>query len=156
MITTTQFLLSLFIVIMVIILLLLFCHWVAFNTYYKDESRYYYCFLSFRRFKILYNLNPSRYKYIDDNYYWKQLFLVNNNSRFEIQIQIKFHFIDFICFLIWNKKNKRKANKQLEAEALAKVLKSGIEDIERIKKKANEEIIDAKKLYDLTERSWTN
>lgn len=81
--------------------------------------------------------------------------MVNNNSRrYEIQTQIKFHFIDFICFLVWNEANKRKANKQLKAEALAKVLKSGIEDIERIKKKANEEIIDAKKLYDLTERSW--
>lgn len=103
-------------------------------------------YMSFRRFKKLYIINTDRYWYHEWNYSsFKRLFL--RDDRQIVRLQIRFHYISYICFLIWtwcdaisfNKREKRKA----DIEAAKVLLRYTSIDVNEMKKKAARYVKDA-------------
>ena len=134
-----------------ILLLLLLCFAIffmvrmaVFNCIVDDDLPKMY--MSFRRFKKLYVINTDRYWYHEWNYStYKHLFLQDNFNV--VRMQIRFHYISYICFLIWtwcdaisfNRRKKRKA--QIEAAKI--LLKYTSIDVNKMKKKAARYVKDA-------------
>ena len=109
----------------------------VFNCIVDDDLPNMY--MSFKRFKKLYIINPDRYWYHEWNYStYKHLFLRDNFNI--VRLQIRFHYVSYICFLIWtwcdaisfNRREKRKA----DIEAAKVLLKYTSIDINEMKKKA--------------------
>ena len=103
-------------------------------------------YMSFRRFKKLYVINTDRYWYHEWNYSeYKHLFLRDNFNI--VRLQIRFHYISYICFLIWtwcdaisfNRREKREA----QIEAAKVLLKYTSIDVNEMKKKAARYVKDA-------------
>lgn len=103
-------------------------------------------YMSFRRFKKLYIINPDRYWYNEWDYStYKHLFLRDNFNI--VRLQIRFHYISYICFLIWtwcdaisfNRREKREA----DIEAAKILLKYTSIDVNEMKKKAARYVKDA-------------
>lgn len=125
----------------------LFIWWCVFNS--STSSTRPHCFLSFHRFKTLYNLNEDRYWYCSHDYSdFAHLYLNKYPERGDLyaEVQIKFHFISFLFFLIWNmllniQEKRSKKNKGLEL-----VLTRGKEDIEAIRARAEREIREAERI----------
>ena len=134
-----------------ILLLLLLCFAIffmvrmaVFNCIVDDDLPKMY--MSFRRFKKLYVINTDRYWYHEWNYStYKHLFLQDNFNV--VRVQIRFHYISYICFLIWtwcdaisfNRREKRKA----AIEAAKILLKYTSMDVNEMKKKAARYVKDA-------------
>lgn len=134
-----------------ILLLLLLCFAIffmirmaVFNCIVDDGLPKMY--MSFRRFKKLYVINTDRYWYHEWNYSaFKHLFLQDNFNV--VRLQIRFHYISYICFLIWtwcnaisfNRRKKRKA----AIEAAKILLKYTSIDVNEMKKKAARYVKDA-------------
>lgn len=103
-------------------------------------------YMSFKRFRKLYVINTDRYWYHEWNYSAsKHLFLRDNNRI--VRLQICFHYISYICFLIWtwceainfNRREKQKT----DIEATKVLLKYTSIDINKMKKKAARYVKDA-------------
>ena len=116
----------------------------VFNCIVDDDLPKMY--MSFRRFKKLYVINTDRYWYHEWNYStYKHLFLQDNFNV--VRVQIRFHYISYICFLIWtwcdaisfNRREKRKA----AIEAAKILLKYTSMDVNEMKKKAARYVKDA-------------
>ena len=134
-----------------ILLLLLLCFAIffmvrmaVFNCIVDDDLPKMY--MSFRRFKKLYVINTDRYWYHEWNYsIYKHLFLLDNFNV--VRVQIRFHYISYICFLIWtwceaisfNRREKRKA----AIEAAKILLKYTSIDVNEMKKRAARYVKDA-------------
>lgn len=96
--------------------------------------------------KEWYIINTDRYWYHEWDYSsFKHLFLIDD--RRIVRLQIRFHYISYICFLIWtwcnaisfNRKEKRKA----DIEAAKVLLKYTSIDVNEMKKKAARCVKDA-------------
>ena len=121
----------------------LFIRWLIFNSL-TSKSRP-HCFLSFHRFKTLYNLNKERYCYCFYDYgAFKHLYL--NNSSFMPEAQIQFHFISFLFFTCWNILRNIQEKRNIQARGLKLVLTRGNEDIEAIRAQAEKEIREAERV----------
>ena len=134
-----------------ILLLLLLCfaiffmvRMIVFNCIVDDDLPKMY--MSFRRFKKLYVINTDRYWYHEWNHsIYKHLFLLDNFNV--VRVQIRFHYISYICFLIWtwcdairfNRREKRKA----AIEAAKILLKYTSIDVNEMKKRAARYVKDA-------------
>ena len=135
-----------------ILLLLLLCfaiffmvRMVVFNCIVDDDIPNIY--MSFQRFKKLDVINTDRYWYCENYSMCKHLFLRDN---FNVRLQIRFHYISYICFLIWtwcnaisfNRRKKRKA----QIEAAKVLLKYTSIDVNEMKKKAARYVKDAENI----------
>lgn len=94
----------------------------------------------------MYVINTDRYWYNAWNYStYKHLFLQDNFNV--VRVQIRFHYISYICFLIWtwcdaisfNRREKRKA----AIEAAKILLKYTSIDVNEMKKRAARYVKDA-------------
>ena len=103
-------------------------------------------YMSFKRFRKLYVINTDRYWYHEWDYStYKHLFL--RDDFHIVRLQIRFHYISYICFLIWtwcdaisfNRRQKREAN----VEAAKVLLKYTSIDVNEMKKKAARYVKDA-------------
>lgn len=115
----------------------------VFNCIVDDDLPNMY--MSFRRFKKLYVINTDRYWYRENHSVYKHLFLRDNFNV--VRVQIRFHYISYICFLIWtwcnaisfNRRKKQKA----AIEAAKILLKYTSMDVNEMKKKAARYVKDA-------------
>lgn len=106
-------------------------------------------YMSFRRFKKLYIINPDRYWYhVWDWSSCEHLFLRDDGGV--VKLQIRFHYISYICFLIWTwcdaiSFNRRK-KRQADIEAVKVLLKYTSIDVNEMKKKAARYVKDAEEI----------
>lgn len=143
---------SLLITLAIGLLIWLFIWWLIFNSL-TSKSRP-HCFLSFHRFKTLYNLNEKRYCYCDWDYgIFKHLYL--NNSSFMPEAQIQFHFISFLFFIFWNIFRNIQKKRNIQAHGLKLVLTRGNEDIEAIRAQAEKEIREAERVNNKVRKNLT-
>lgn len=106
-------------------------------------------YMSFRRFKKLYIINTDRYWYHEWDYsIFKHLFLIDDRST--VKLQIRFHYISYICFLIWTWCDaisfKRKEKREADIEAAKVLLKYTSIDVNEMKKKAARYVKDAEEI----------
>lgn len=125
----------------------LFIWWLVFNTSTSSDRPH--CFLSFHRFKTLYNLNENRYCYCSNDYSdFSHLYLNKYPERDYLcaEVQIKFHFISFLFFLFWNMLRSIQEKRNEKNIGLELVLTRGKEDIEKIRARAEKEIREAERI----------
>lgn len=105
---------TLLIILAIGLFIWLFIWWLIFNS--STDSDRSHCFLSFHRFKTLYNLNEDRYCYTcHDHSDFAHLYLDKYPERDYLcaEVQIKFHFISFysslsgICFVASKRREAR-------------------------------------------------
>lgn len=107
-------------------------------------------YLSFLRFKRLYEINTDRYWLHEYNHTsFEHLFLLSDRKTPEIQI--RFYFISFFCFIIWYWFNiisfkGLKRHKNISS-AYEKLLRYSQQDIENMKKKAPRYAKQAEEVY---------
>ena len=102
-------------------------------------------YMSFRRFKKLDVINTDRYWYGCNYSTYKHLFLRDNFNI--VRLQIRFHYISYICFLIWTwcdaiSSNRRK-KREAQIEAAKVLLKYTSIDVNEMKEKAARYVKDA-------------
>lgn len=125
----------------------LFIWWLIFNSPTSSDRPI--CFLSFHRFKTLYNLNENRYCYCSNDYSdFAHLYLDKYPERDYLcaEVQIKFHFISFLFFLVWNMLCSIQEKRSERNNGLELVLTRGKEDIEMIRARAEKEIREAERI----------
>lgn len=125
----------------------LFIWWIIFNSPTSSDRPH--CFLSFHRFKTLYNLNEDRYRYCSNDYSdFAHLYLNKypDYGALYAEVQIKFHFISFLFFLFWNMLRNIQEKRSEKNHGLELVLTRGKEDIEMIRARAEKEIREAERI----------
>ncbi len=138
---------TLLIVLAIGLFIWLFIWWLIFNN--PTDSDRPHCFLSFHRFKTLYNLNEDRYCYTCHDYSdFAHLYLDKYPERDYLcaEVQIKFHFISFLFFLVWNMLRNIQEKRSEKNTGLELVLTRGKEDIEMIRARAEKEIREAERI----------
>lgn len=138
---------TLLIVLAIGLFIWLFIWWLIFNS--PTDSDRPHCFLSFHRFKTLYNLNEDRYCYTSHDYSdFAHLYLNKYPERDYLcaEVQIKFHFISFLFFLFWNMLRNIQEKRSEKNHGLELVLTRGKEDIEMIRARAEKEIREAERI----------
>ena len=138
---------TLLIILAIGLFIWLFTWWLIFNSPTSSDRPH--CFLSFHRFKTLYNLNKGRYRYCTYDYSdFNHLYLnryPDSDSLFA-EVQIKFHFISFLFFLVWNMLRNIQEKRSEKNNGLELVLTRGKEDIEMIRARAEKEIREAERI----------
>ena len=138
---------TLLIILAIGLFIWLFTWWLIFNS--PTDSERPHCFLSFHRFKTLYNLNEDRYRYCTYDYSdFNHLYLnryPDSGSLFA-EVQIKFHFISFLFFIFWNMLRNIQEKRSEKNHGLELVLTRGKEDIEMIRARAEKEIREAERI----------
>ena len=138
---------TLLIVLAIGLFIWLFIWWLIFNN--PTDSERPHCFLSFHRFKTLYNLNKGRYRYCAYDYSdFNHLYLnryPDSDSLFA-EVQIKFHFISFLFFIFWNMLRNIQEKRSEKNHGLELVLTRSKEDIEMIRARAEKEIREAERI----------
>ena len=138
---------TLLIILAIGLFIWLFTWWLIFNSLTSSDRPH--CFLSFHRFKTLYNLNKGRYRYCTYDYSdFNHLYLNKypNSDSLYAEVQIKFHFISFLFFLVWNMLCSIQEKRSERNNGLELVLTRGKEDIEMIRARAEKEIREAERI----------
>ena len=140
-----------------LLVLWLFVWWCIFNCRIDEDMPH--CFLSFRRFKRLYDVNPDRYSY--QTYMCSdfcRLFLMNDYDFAEVQIQ--FHFISFLIFIIWDKFDDLNDSKHLKVskknKAYELIVNWGKKDIDALQKEAEKQVREAERLNNKVKANLEN
>ena len=138
---------TLLIILTIGLFIWLFTWWLIFNS--PTDSDRPHCFLSFHRFKTLYNLNKGRYRYCAYDYSdFNHLYLnkyPDSDSLFA-DVQIKFHFISLLFVIFWNMLRNIQEKRSEKNHGLELVLARGKEDIETIRARAEKEIREAERI----------
>ena len=128
-----------FLILILVVIVLWFCGIKCCQSYFNERGYFEpqtEIFLSFKDFKIFYNLNPSRYDILYEDKKPKVAIMKERNGN---NIKIKFKFFSFVKFYYWCKIQEKNKKNYEDNQTKRRVLQLVQNDIDNLRKQAEKD-----------------